>query len=520
MDVKWDNKGLVYPIVIDPTTTISMENCMYVDSMNPNKSFPYNSPVKVQGMYFYNNYFSKITLFKYNLSAIPAGSQIISSSLDLGTVQKVYNFYPQTSNPGYMDVIARRLTGSWNIQTTYSTMPAYTTDQASPVVRVASWGQRLLFDLKDMTQFAVNNSNGQLNFGVYREAADQFDEITFNGLASTMTITYATTTPYVINGTISNDKNVVNLAWQVQSVSPQVKYQIIGTKNNLWEAYDSGIVSNASSTHTVALTNGTWSFAVRVLNSTTWGPWHILNSSITINSGPGVTYSYSNNLLTQIFNNDTGEKMNLEYDLNGNLKKKVKAGISQKKLIMDGNPVEWTSRTRKIEDGYDDFLDTTIKQPERDIRSVYTESDGTYFYIMIELGRLQNYDMLLPHGYNDDSYFVYLGAPNGTATLTRFGTSLASMHAYYEIGSWEQTNHNTTVHEYRNGAWQLTWSSLYVNNATSSRRIIIDTGAGKVFGVSAILEFKIPLDKIPNADLSKVFVVAGSDTKDVDIASN
>ncbi|MWC31237.1 hypothetical protein [Paenibacillus sp. MMS18-CY102] len=519
VDVKWDNKGLVYPIVIDPTTTISMENAMYVDKAYPNTSYPYQSTMKVQGMSYYGYYNEKISLFKYNISAIPAGSQIISSSLDLGYASYNYNFYPYNSVGGYIDLVGYRLTSGWTISTTYNTRPAYTTDQASPVVRLTYRGQRLIFDLKSMTQLAVNNSNGQLNFGIYRYANDQIDEATFNGLASTMTINYSTSAPIVSTGSISKVNNIVNLSWQTHSENPQLKYQIIGMKNNLWQAYDSGIVSSSSSTHSVALANGTWSFAVRVLNSTTWGPWYIFNNNVSVvNNGIGVSYVYSNSLLKEIFNNTTGEKLILEYDLNGNLKKKVK-DISHTQLITDGNPVEWTTRTRKIEDGYDDFLDTTLKQPERDIRSVYMESDSTNLYIMIELGRLQNYDTLLPHGYNDDNYFVYLGATSGTTALTRFGTSLASLNAYYEIASWGLND--TTVHEYKNGAWQWTWTGSAENNGFSSSRSFIDTGAaGKAFGVSAILELKIPLAKIPNANLSKVFVVAGSNTKDVDIASN
>ncbi|MFC5700581.1 DNRLRE domain-containing protein [Cohnella faecalis] len=309
-------------------------------------------------------------------------------------------------------------------------------------------------------------------------------------------------------------ENSLTLAWNVSNPY-QVKYQIVGMKKGYWETYDSGIVTSSGTSHSVSLLRGEYEFALRVYNGASWTPWSIVNSA-TVN-GKGLVYTYNaSNQLSQLESFVTGAKINFQYDNNGNLTKRSISVPPQNTLIADGNPVEWVTRTKLIEDGYDDFINMADKQPERDIRRVYIDQDASYVYLMIELGRVTDYDLLYPHGYNDDNYFVYFPMTGATtySSVTRNNTSVGTLKAYYEIASWHEND--VTVHKYNNGSWQWMWTGTPESDGIGSKRIV----NGTKVAASAILELRVPLNQIPGADLSKAFVVAASDTKDVDIAQN
>lgn len=71
--------------------------------------------------------------------------------------------------------------------------------------------------------------------------------------------------------------NLLTFNWTYGDANGQAQtaYQVVGTKDNwaTW-AYDSGTVNSAATSHTTpALSQGTWSFAVRVFDGIEWSNW-------------------------------------------------------------------------------------------------------------------------------------------------------------------------------------------------------------------------------------------------------
>lgn len=135
-------------------------------------------------------------------------------------------------------------------------------------------------------------------------------------------------------------------------------------------------------------------------------------------------YDASNRL--KLMEHPDGPIVEFTYDNNGNMVKKIPVSTTTvKKSIADGNPIEWTyNRNTYIADNRKDFINTGLdtQEPERDIQGVYYNTDSTYLYVMIELGRTKEHDLLNPHGYDNDNYFIYLSSPQVGSNFTRNNT--------------------------------------------------------------------------------------------------
>lgn len=324
------------------------------------------------------------------------------------------------------------------------------------------------------------------------------------------------TRPLLIDNITANvdSENNVTFSWNPTNQNQQ-QYQIIAMKKGFWEVFNSGIVTNrATKKYLLKLPEGTHDFAIRIGDGLSWSSWYILSDISAATRFINYEYNTSNQIVSTT--NSTGVQVNYTYDSNGNLLKKVKSNLPLDALIAEGDPKEWPSRTVFVEDGYDDFINQSAKQPERDIRKVYMDTDASNLYIMIELGRTSDYDLIYPHGYDDDNYFIYLPMNGATSYSNKSsnGTSLGSFSAHYQIRS----SHENVVDviKFANGSWSNSsvWTGAHAADGIGSKRIL---NSGKM-ATSAILELKIPLSSIPNANLSKAVIIAASDTVDADIA--
>ena len=215
-------------------------------------------------------------------------------------------------------------------------------------------------------------------------------------------------------------------------------------------------------------------------------------------------------------------KTSFTYDNNGNLL--TQRSTASNWLIADGDPHEWDDRSLIVEDGYNDWINGGVSDPEQDIRSVHSYHTSDTLFICLELGRLENYPNLLPHTNNNDDYIIYLMSNNGNdpkSSYSRKGTKLGSYNnadfqAAYEIASWHVND--VTVHQSNgSGGWNWKWTGTNIYNGIGKKTFL--NSAGKTV-TSAYLELRIPLSSLPNADLDHMVILAGTDAQDKDVARN
>jgi hypothetical protein len=208
-------------------------------------------------------------------------------------------------------------------------------------------------------------------------------------------------------------------------------------------------------------------------------------------------------------------KREYSFDDNGNILKDKSAKTSL--LLADGQPNEWRRMDKRISDNYNDFING-VGEPEHDIREVYSYVQEGYLYIMLELGNIEGFNGLTPHGYDNDNYFIYLGSTNSeqpSTSYTRNGTYIPASNFVFEIASWHEND--VTIHEFINGFWNWKWTGDHDADGIAAIKKINEVG--KEIN-SAVLEIRVPLSYLNNANIDKLYIVSGSDTKDYDIATN
>lgn len=520
IQITWDDEGLVYPIIIDPTSTIITPSAVYVDQEFPDKTYAFADTLKVG---------KKTTGYQYAYLNFPLNS--IGSSDTINSVElKVYasKITINYLGPSYADIKAYKVNSNIVPSTSYNTRPSHSLVNSSDFVRADSIGY-YNFDITAMTRDALLSRN--LNVALMNPDSKwpypTFEFLTpwqtDNSKSPRLIINYGTTVqPLITSASVSkNDDNSANIMWETQDLSGknQVAFEYFPLKDLYFQTSPSIIVQGSQKSHTTPiLSKGTWSFAIRVFNGEVWSNWHIARHVYVSDT---FDYSYSDTgRLTKIISTD-GTIVNFNYDQNGNLMNQNIMGTSSNKMIPDGNPIEWINQSRNsFEDGYNDFSNyivngKDIREPERDIRSVHYYTDIDHLYIMIELGRISGYETLNPHGYDNDNYYVYLPSNSNTGTTySRNGTNLG-INVEYEIASWHPDD--ITVHKNITNSWRWEWTGGHEYDGLSSRYKVINNDSNNMT-TSAILEMKIPLIKIPNADVSKMIVIAGSDDVDIDIA--
>lgn len=525
IQVKWDNKGLVYPITIDPTSTITPNLTLFVDRLQPTKSFTFDPIMKAGGPT--QQY---ISYFRFLLKDIfPEGTTFNSAKVHLfmDKVEKVSG-----SSEIYNYIALAQTDRELSPGATYNDRPS--TNNNYPKSNFVAMAPQT-YAVFDVTNAVKDSHSKKMNY-VSLMTVTPYSGVTTNIIefltpwqsdkSKTLKIVInygsSNSAPQVsFTSVVKNDDNSVSLNWQLNNspLQEQVKYEIFPLKGT-WQT--DGIISvqsNEKSYRTQRLGAGDWSFAVRSFNGTVWSEWSFTNYISIINPKSEYIYNQSNQLI-KISHYD-GVTTNFTYDKNGNLTKRNNMGTSSTAMIPDGNPVEWISRSgvSSFTDGYNDFIYnvTSEKEPERDIRSVYYYKDANFLYVMLELGRISNYPLLLPHGYDNDNYFIYLptsSSANPKATYSRNGTALG-IDAKYEIASWHPDD--VTVHHINDNGWAWKWTGGYEFDGLSSKYQVLYQDATRLT-TSAILELKVPLSQIPDANLTKMVVIAASDSKDVDIA--
>ncbi|MNO81108.1 tRNA(Glu)-specific nuclease WapA precursor [compost metagenome] len=523
LEISIDDTGLEYPITIDPTTTILPMRAIYVDSDYPNTGFSFNSTMKVQA-------YSKMSYLQFDLPALLKNKEITSATLQLyaHSITKPNN--DQRSPEVESTQIYRNLLEkvSW----TYNQRPNdswYFSGGSSDYATISSPGF-YNFDIKFMLEKAKALGNEHVLMMMTTTSSSLIEFTTpytsdINKFPK-LIVTYGIPSPRISNveANMSNSYEV-EINWNVSEVpgSSQTKFEVALLKKMKNSSYMEVDRANQVSTSMNYIWSflpggGAYKFAIRTYNGEVWSEWGISNA-IILEKGDKYVYDSLNRLINIIGEN--GTNTTYVYDVNGNLLSRSKIqglGLEPNKLIADGNPIEWANKGKAFEDDYNDFHNTYIEnpEPERDIRSVYYETDSDYLYIMIELGGVKDYEVLTPHGYDNDNYFIYLPANNQGITRTRNGSTLPNAVSY-EIGSWH--NDDVTVHTYDNAnrSWKWSWTGTHSNDGLKSVKVQIGENPVQIV-TSAILEMRIPLSYIPEADYSKMVVVAGSDKYDMDLA--
>ncbi|MFD2671457.1 DNRLRE domain-containing protein [Marinicrinis sediminis] len=525
IELSWNDEGLIYPITIDPSTTIHPYIAIYVDESNPSSTFSWPSKVKV-GKKYYRNYNGPIyhyeySYFRFPLTSLPKADDIISASMSLYAEEPV-----KQSSSGFMDVIGYHLTEEVQPSTSFGSRPGFTTENPSSIVRVTQAGT-YNFNVTNMTKKAKSES-GSLNIGLYTYANSNLESVQFytsfhgdSSKKSKLLVSYQAPPAKPIVSRFDVNKQDISsfgLGWDIfdESGRSQTKYQIYGLKkinkyseNYVQQFYYQGYTSQNS--HVFEnLGYGDWRFMIRLYNGVEWTDWEI-SEEIKILKENYYEYNVVNQLTEIVSTN--GTKMIFTYDQNGNLKNKIRSGISVDRIVPEGRISEWYSRNNHREDEYNDFLSSDVKEPERDIRSFNYDVDQEFLYVMIELGRIENYPTLYPHGYNNDNYFIYIPSKDIAGTnQSRNGTALG-LNAGFEIASWNENN--TTVHQYNNNSneWNWSWTGDYEFDGISSSLSINNHNRQTT---SAVLEMKIPLSYLPSALFDEMVILSASDHKDAD----
>lgn len=513
LTISYDDTGLVYPITIDPTTTILPVRALFVDPYNDNQSYTWYPVMKVGRVSQYYQYFSYL---RFELSDSIREAQINSASLQL---------YAPSMTDSTSRVSIYALSSSLPTDSvTYNSRPAFNNSIMGSSIDITAANQFYTFDV---TSIVKNDllTKSSVSMGLSGSGRMEFTTPWSNDPTNypKLSIVYNdTASPTVAEAKATvEDESSVRLNWTVNEVNgftqtqyEAVKFSYLENSNTYFE--DSK-VSGTSSKYAYFnnLSSGGYRFAVRSYNGSTWSEWSY-TSYVKIERKN--QYDASNRL--KLMEHPDGPIVEFTYDNNGNMVKKIPVSTTTvKKSIADGNPIEWTyNRNTYIADNRKDFINTGLdtQEPERDIQGVYYNTDSTYLYVMIELGRTKEHDLLNPHGYDNDNYFIYLSSPQVGSNFTRNNTPLPR-EVSFEIGSWH--NNDVTVHSYdpATNLWKWKWSGDYSNDGYQSVKVLKENTTFDVY-TSAILELRIPLKNLPDVDLSSMIVVAGSDKYDMDIA--
>jgi YD repeat-containing protein len=527
--VSYDDKGLSYPITIDPTTTILPVWAYYVDARYPDQSFSFEQSMKVG-----YEYGQKISYLQYHLPESFRDVTINSAKLQLYANFK----YGSDTN---INVSSYKVEPPINggIGLTYNSRPQENRLVRGEVVNISKIAQYYTFDVTPIVHATLStklnvqiglygDSTGGMygrNSGIVQFATpwnrdqDYYPKLIMTYNNSATPIITGSSTTVNIDGSVRMDWNVQEVSGRTQSKFEIAKLPLVSNSSTFYEADRVSISSPLKTYLFSTVSSGVYRFAIRSFNGLDWSEWYYTEKVTVPVSNKYVVDSA--NRLKKIENND-GEVVGFTYDRNGNLlNKSVVNSTNIKKFIADGNPMEWAyNNINVITDNYDDFFNTSLetKEPERDIRSVYYKTDDSYLYVMLELGRTKDYEILYPHGYDNDNYFIYLTSDKPGVSATRNKTYLKRAVSY-EIASWH--NDNITVHSYNpsTNSWKWDWTGSFTYDGIKSVKVIKEETTFGVF-TSAILEMRIPLVYIPNVDLNNMIIVAGSDKYDMDMASN
>jgi len=324
----------IYPVTIDPTTTIQPDPTAGKDArIDPgaaDTNYGTDTELWVGGA----DGDDERSLIEFSMTSVPSDTDtIISAELQL--------YCSSVSNDTARDITVHQITSSWDEGTvTWNTKPSHEV-AAEDTVSVTSAGSWYSWDI---TQLVKDWKNGiKANYGVMLINADagtlniakifySSDYTTDTSLRPKLVVTYSekpTATLTTPTGTENsptqyNDEITPLIEWTYSDPEsdPQAKYQVqvYDTSNNL--VYDSGEVASSSTSHeipsSVELTYGTtYKVRVRVHDGTSWSAWSsdgYLQCILTAPTGLTVTPD-SNNAQIQLQWTDAGKENSAGFNI-------------------------------------------------------------------------------------------------------------------------------------------------------------------------------------------------------------
>ncbi|MFC4104266.1 DNRLRE domain-containing protein [Paenibacillus xanthanilyticus] len=341
LDLSWDDSGLAYPVIIDPTISFNAKDAFYVDSRYPN-NYPDG--------YFdlraaYGRYGSvQETFMRFYFPELPLGSSVISSTLSM----YLYDATVHTGIPGAKSASINVRPQSFELWSTYpsrggtpftwTSRPTVTSDFVGSDAIILNTAKNQTFEW-DITSYASLINNQRSKYGTTMPIA----------LLSTGSYgAYLIDARFASNSTtIANQRPKISVQYTVPSSIPTIKLlshtdgqkaatklrfswafaedpnkkaqhvHIRGTRNN-WQtteyeqyAYD----INRNTFTTGILPTGKWQFSIRVYYGSSYSDWVTVKN---IEVADITHYAYdANNQVDYVVSK--GKVYKYYYDLNGNL---------------------------------------------------------------------------------------------------------------------------------------------------------------------------------------------------------
>lgn len=343
IDLTIDSTGLIYPIEVDPTVTISSANGWedtWADAYNADTTWGNSTTVSVNG---YEQWPSR-PYIKFDIS-LPGNAAITKAELIFRAEKGMYY------NAEAMNIAVHRVTGSWSQSTlTWNNQPSFTDTNKS--IKTVSGEDVITLDVKNIVQDWVN---GQPNYGVvvkddtekgtvYTGGAKIFysSEHSNTEYRPSVQITYNNppTTPIVVSPNGGEKWNALHtISWN-QSTDVDgnpLTYEIQFTVDNgsTWKTIKTGVTGGSTTYDFINEPDTSLAkIRIRAFDGISYSPWDESNGVFTIdhnyapttptnlspsggqpvNRANAVRLSWQHN---DVNNNDPQSKFNLQWRIQG-----------------------------------------------------------------------------------------------------------------------------------------------------------------------------------------------------------
>ncbi|MNN08645.1 hypothetical protein D3C81_1215060 [compost metagenome] len=153
--VSYDNTGLSYPLILDPTTTVIPSYAFYVDSRYPTTMYAFPSAMKVGLVQGYQISYPLYSYLRFNLSESLRNVKINSAKLTLYAQYHMTDNSPSSTN---LYVTPYKLTSTNTTPTTYNSRPTMDQTISGGKVTVFGGSRYYSFDITSIVKSTLPSS--------------------------------------------------------------------------------------------------------------------------------------------------------------------------------------------------------------------------------------------------------------------------------------------------------------------------------------------------------------------------